>query len=75
MRGFTVSLPSTHSIDVKGCFKFGKVVRIRGVQIRSETDPIGFVRISEPKYSFRIGLIKLFRSRIGSDFDIRNKMN
>jgi hypothetical protein len=23
----------------------------------------------------RIGLIKLFRSRIGSDFDIRNKMN
>ena len=49
----------------------------RGVQIRSETDPnpIGFVRISEPKYSFRIGLIKLFRGRIGSDFDVRNKMN
>ena len=42
---------------------------------KSESDPIGFVRISEPKYSYRIGLIKLFRSRIGSDFDIRNKMN
>jgi hypothetical protein len=25
--------------------------------------------------SDRIGSIKLFRSRIGSDFDIRNKMN
>ena len=39
----------------------------RGVQIRnrSESDPIGFVQISEPKYSYRIGLIKLFRSRIG----------
>jgi hypothetical protein len=47
----------------------------RGVQIRSESDPIGFVRISEQKYTFRIGLIKLFRSWIGSDFDIRNKMN
>jgi hypothetical protein len=31
-----------------------------GVQIR-----IGFVRISEQKYTYRIGLIKLFRSRIG----------
>ena len=30
--------------------------------------------ISEPKYSYRIGLIKLFRSRIGSDFDIRNEL-
>jgi hypothetical protein len=38
-------------------------------------NPIGFVRISEQKYTYRIGLIKLFRSRIGSDFDIRNKMN
>jgi hypothetical protein len=43
------------------------VIASRGVQIRSESDPIGFVRISEPKYSFRIGSIKLFRSRIGSD--------
>jgi hypothetical protein len=40
----------------------------RGVQIRS--NPIGFVRISEQKYTFRIGLIKLFRSRIGSDLII-----
>jgi hypothetical protein len=32
---------------------------------KSDPNPIGFVRISEPKYSFRIGLIKLFRSRIG----------
>jgi hypothetical protein len=47
----------------------------RGVQIRSESGPIGFVRISEQKYTYRIALIKLFRSRIGSDFDIRNKMN
>jgi hypothetical protein len=39
----------------------------RGVQIRSESDPIGFVRISEQKYTFRIGLIKLFCSRIGPD--------
>jgi hypothetical protein len=33
------------------------LVGIRGVQIRSqsESDPIGFVRISEQKYSFRIG--------------------
>jgi hypothetical protein len=41
------------------------VVCSRGVQIRSESDPIGFVRISEPKYSYRIGLIKLIRNRIG----------
>jgi hypothetical protein len=38
---------------------------------KSDPNPIGIVRISEPKYKFRIGLIKLFRSRIGSDFDIR----
>ena len=31
------------------------LVGIRGVQIRSESDPIGFVRISEQKFSFRIG--------------------
>jgi hypothetical protein len=42
---------------------------------KSDPNPIGFVRISEQKYTFQIGLIKLFRSRIGSDFDIRNKMN
>jgi hypothetical protein len=41
----------------------------------SDPNPIGFVRILEPKYKFRIGLNKMFRSRIGSDFDIRNKMN
>jgi hypothetical protein len=27
----TISLPSAHSIDVKGRFKFGKVVRIQVV--------------------------------------------
>ena len=40
------------------------IMQTRGVQIRSEQ-----------KYTYRIGLIKLFRSRIGSDFDVRNKMN
>jgi hypothetical protein len=58
-----------------GVYWWLSVVAIRGVQIRSESDPIGFVRISEQKYTYRIGLIKLFRSRIGSDFDIRYKMN
>jgi hypothetical protein len=45
----------------------------RGVQIRSDQIRSDFgtkIYISD-----RIGLIKLFRSRIGSDFDIRNKMN
>jgi hypothetical protein len=32
---------------------------------KSESDPIGFVRILEQKYTYRIGLVKLFRSRIG----------
>jgi hypothetical protein len=56
----------TWMFQVKALLTFiRKLVALRGVQIRSETDPIGFVRISEPKYSFRIGLIKLFHSRIG----------
>ena len=45
----------------------------RGVQIRSDQIRSDFgtkIYISD-----RIGLIKLFRSQIGSDFDIRNKMN
>ena len=48
-------------------------ISIRGVQIRSDRIRSDFgtkIYISD-----RIGLIKLFRSRIGSDFDIRNKIN
>jgi hypothetical protein len=38
------------------CFPYTvPYISTRDVQIRSESDPIGFVRISEPKYSFRIG--------------------
>jgi hypothetical protein len=48
---------------------------IRGVQIRSESDPIRSDFGTKIFISDRIGLIKLFRNRIGSDFDIRNKMN
>jgi hypothetical protein len=46
----------------------------RGVQIWSETDP-NLIRSDSGTKIFRIGLIKLFRSWIGSDLDIRNKMN
>jgi hypothetical protein len=44
------------------------------VQIRSKSDPIGFVRISEQKYTFLIGLIKLFRSRIGLRYSKWNEL-
>ena len=54
----------------------------RGVQILSETDPTP-TRSDRIRSDFgtkifisdRIGLIKLFRSRIGWDFDIRNKIS
>ena len=47
----------------------------RGVQIRSEFDPnpIGFVRISEQKCTYRND--EVVSRSVGSDFDIRNKMN
>jgi hypothetical protein len=50
-------------------------VSVRGVKIRSESDPIRSDFGTKIFISDRIGLIKLFRSRIGSDFDIRNKIN
>jgi hypothetical protein len=47
----------------------------RGVQIRSETDPNPIRSDFGTKIFISDRSIKLFRSRIGSDFDIRNKMN
>ena len=63
-----------YSCNSCSCMHLGNSTLLLEV-CKSDPNPIQFVRISEQKYTFRIGLIKLFRSRIGSDFDIRNKMN
>ena len=55
----------------------GKIQHCMLEVCKSDPKPIRSDRIRSDfgtKYSFRIGLIKLFRSRIGSDFDIRNKL-
>jgi hypothetical protein len=67
--GYSRDLSRSHLYIYQGK---NPTLHARGVQIRSETDPIR--SDFGTKYSFRIGLIKLFRSRIGSDFDIRNKL-
>ena len=59
-----------YSSDERMNIEFLHPKPIRSERIRSDLNFGTKIFISD-----WIGLIKLFRSRIGSDFDIRNKMN
>ena len=65
---FGLSMITTDDNTLDVCKSDPKPIRIRSDRIRSDFGTKIYI-------SDRIALIKLFRSRIGSDFDIRNKMN